>query len=212
LGHRRVAHISYAPLIYLPARVRFRGYRTALQKAGIRFDKRLFAEGNFTCESGYHAMKQTLASCVAPTALFAGNDTLAIGAMTAVREAGLSIPDEFAVVGYDDIPSAAFACPPLTTIRSHAFDQGKLLAEAVIDLVEGKKIGKNQSVIPLELVIRKSCGAGTVRRGTARAVAHGAITESLRNANMSNSRRISSAGSAGSAGRERTGMGPETRR
>jgi LacI family transcriptional regulator len=177
LGHRRVAHISYAPLIYLPARVRFRGYRTALRKAGIRFDERLFAEGNFTCESGYHAMKQILASGVAPTALFAGNDTLALGAMTAAREAGLSIPNEFAVVGYDDIPSAAFACPPLTTIRSHAVDQGKLVAEAAIDLVEGKKVGRNESAIPLELVIRKSCGAGTVGRGSRRAVGRDAVRD-----------------------------------
>ena len=60
-----------------------------------------------------------LASEVTPTALFAGNDTLAIGAMMAVREAGLAIPDDFAVVGYDDIPGAAFANPPLTTIASH---------------------------------------------------------------------------------------------
>lgn len=159
LGHRLIAHISYAPLIYLPARKRFEGYRSALRTARIRFDKRLFAEGDFTCESGYHAMKQILASTVAPTALFAGNDTLAIGAMMAVREAGLSIPDDFAVVGYDDIPGAAFANPPLTTIRSHAFEQGKLLGEAAIELVEGERIGKFETAFPLELTIRKSCGA-----------------------------------------------------
>jgi LacI family transcriptional regulator len=168
LGHRLVAHISYAPLNYLPARVRFGGYRTALKKARIRFDKRLFAEGDFTCASGCRAMEQILASGVAPTALFAGNDTLAIGAMTALREAGLSIPDDVAVVGYDDIPSAAFACPPLTTIRSHAFEQGKAVGEAAIALVEGKKIGKNESVLPLELVIRKSCGADRVPSGRAK--------------------------------------------
>jgi DNA-binding LacI/PurR family transcriptional regulator len=91
--------------------------------------------------------------------LFAGNDTLAIGAMMAIREAGLSIPGDFAVVGYDDIPSAAFAYPPLTTISSHAFEQGKMVGEATISLVEGKEIGRHQSVLPLELTIRESCGA-----------------------------------------------------
>ena len=91
--------------------------------------------------------------------MFAGNDTLAIGAMMAIREAGLSIPEDFAVVGYDDIPSAAFAFPPLTTIRSHAFEQGKMVGEAIIALVDGKKIGRHQSVLPLELTIRESCGA-----------------------------------------------------
>ena len=69
--------------------------------------------------------------------------------MTAIREAGFSIPEDFAVVGYDDIPSAAFAFPPLTTIRSHAFEQGKMVGEATIALVNGKKIGRHQSVLPL---------------------------------------------------------------
>jgi LacI family transcriptional regulator len=159
LGHRLIAHISYAPLIYLPARGRFEGYRAALRKAGIRFEKRLFAEGDFTCESGYNAMKQILASGVTPTALFAGNDTLAIGAMMAVREAGFSIPDDFAVVGYDDIPGAAFANPPLTTIASQPCEQGKLVGEAAIALVEGKKIGRQVNALRLELTIRESCGA-----------------------------------------------------
>ncbi len=76
LGHRRIAHISYAPLIYNPARSRYEGYRLALKKARIRFDKKLFAEGDFTGHSGYQAMKKILATKVAPTALFAGNDTL----------------------------------------------------------------------------------------------------------------------------------------
>jgi DNA-binding LacI/PurR family transcriptional regulator len=159
LGHRRIAHISYAPLVYNPARNRFKGYRLALKTAKIRFDQRLFAEGDFTGESGYKAMNQILASDADPTALFAGNDTLALGAMMAVREAGLSIPEDFAVVGYDDIPGAAFVHPPLTTVRSHAFEQGRTVGEAIIALVDGKKIGRHQSVLPLELTIRESCGA-----------------------------------------------------
>lgn len=159
LGHQRIAHISYAPLVYLPARKRLEGYRAALKVAKLPFDKRLLAEGNFTCESGYSAMRQILASNAHPTALFAGNDTLALGAMVAVREAGLSIPEDFAVVGYDDIPAAAFTYPPLTTIRSHAFEQGRLLGEAATALLDGKEIGSQQDVLPLELIIRASCGA-----------------------------------------------------
>ncbi len=79
--------------------------------------------------------------------------------MVAVREAGLSIPQVFAVVGYDDIPTAAFAYPPLTTVRSHAFEQGKIAGHAAIPLVNGKGIGRQPSVVPLELVVRESCGA-----------------------------------------------------
>jgi DNA-binding LacI/PurR family transcriptional regulator len=164
LGHRRIAHISYAPLVYNPARTRLKGYRLALRAGEIRFDPQLFAEGDFTGESGYNAMKRILATDADPTALFAGNDTLALGAMLAVREAGLSVPEDFAVVGYDDIPGAAFACPPLTTVRSHAFEQGHLVGEAVIALVDGKKIGIHQSVLPLELTIRESCGAKAKER------------------------------------------------
>ncbi len=164
LGHRRIAHISYAPLAYNSAHQRFEGYRQALKAAEIRFDKRLLAEGDFTGESGYQAMKQIFASGADPTALFAGNDTLALGAMMAAREAGLSIPEDFAVVGYDDIPAAAFSCPPLTTIRSHAFELGKLVGDATIALVNGKKIGRQQSGLPLELTIRESCGASSKNR------------------------------------------------
>jgi DNA-binding LacI/PurR family transcriptional regulator len=159
LGHRRVAYISYAPLVYLPAKKRFEGYRKALRAANIPFDKRLFAEGDFTCESGYVAMQRILAANAQPTAVIAGNDTLAVGAMVAVREAGFSIPQEFAVVGYDDIPAAAFTCPPLTTVRSHAFEQGKIAGHAVIALVNGKEVERQPAAVPLELVVRESCGA-----------------------------------------------------
>jgi LacI family transcriptional regulator len=159
LGHQRIAHISYAPLVYLPARKRLEGYRAALKAADLPFHKKLFAEGNFTYESGYRAMKQILTSKAHPTALFAGNDTLAIGAMVAVREAGFSIPENFALVGFDDIPAAAFTCPPLTTIRSHPFELGKLLGEVAIALVAGKAVGSQQDVLPHELIIRASCGA-----------------------------------------------------
>jgi LacI family transcriptional regulator len=163
LGHRRIAHISYAPLDYVPARRRLEGYRKALKAAKVSFNKKLFEEGNFTCESGYLAARRILASNAKPTAVFAGNDTIAVGAMAAAHEAGLIIPEEFAVVGYDDIPAAAFACPPLTTVRSHALAQGKIAGKAVIDLVNGKELGRKTAIVPLELVIRESCGGKTQR-------------------------------------------------
>jgi LacI family transcriptional regulator len=184
LGHQRIAHISYAPLVYLPARKRLKGYRAAIQKADLPFNKKLFAEGDFTCESGYRAMRQILATNAHPTALFAGNDTLAIGAMVAIREAGLSIPEDFAVVGFDDIPVAAFASPALTTIRSHAFEQGNMLGEAVIALVTEKGSGSQQDVLPLELIVRASCGA---TRKTPSASSHS--SSKRRTAKTSRSRR-----------------------
>ena len=159
LGHRRIAHISYASLNYHGALLRLEGYRQALQGRKIPFDPTLFAEGDFTAQSGYDAMRQILASDSRPTALFAGNDTIATGAMLALREAGLSVPEDFAVVGYDDLPIASYTCPPLTTISTHPFKQGKLLAEAAIALMNNEKVGSQQDALPLELVIRNSCGA-----------------------------------------------------
>ena len=159
LGHKRIAHISYAPLIYLPARKRFEGYRAALKKAKLPFDKKLFAEGDFSHESGYAAMKKILASNAQPTALFAGNDTIATGAMAAIREAGLSIPEGMAVVGYDDLPAAAFTNPPLTTVRSHAIEQGRRLGETLMALLDGNDAGSRFDLVPLELIVRASCGA-----------------------------------------------------
>jgi DNA-binding LacI/PurR family transcriptional regulator len=163
LGHKRVAHISYASLSYHGALLRLEGYRQALQNAKIPFDPRLFAEGDFTAQSGYDAMRQILASPARATALFAGNDTIATGAMLALREAKLSVPEDFAVVGYDDLPIASYTCPPLTTVRTHPFEQGKLLAEAAIALMNNQKVGSQQDALPLELVVRNSCGAGNHR-------------------------------------------------
>jgi DNA-binding LacI/PurR family transcriptional regulator len=159
LGHERIAHIGHASLDYVAVHRRLEGYCAALRAEKLPFDEALFVEGDFTFESGYRAMKQILASKANPTALFAGNDTIAVGAMLAIREAGLFIPEDFAVVGYDDLPIAAYAYPPLTTVRTHPFEQGKLLAMAAIGLMDKKRIGSQQDVVPLELVIRESCGA-----------------------------------------------------
>jgi LacI family transcriptional regulator len=159
LGHQGIAHIYHASLDYVAACRRFEGYRAALETANLPFNQALVAPGDFTFESGYLAMKQILASNARCTALFAGNDTIAIGAMLAIREAGLSIPRDFAVVGYDDVPSAAYACPPLTTLRTHAYEHGKLFAQAAIRLMNKEEIGSQQDALPLELIIRESCGA-----------------------------------------------------
>jgi DNA-binding LacI/PurR family transcriptional regulator len=173
LGHRRIAHITYASLAYTPAQSRFEGYRSALQAMQVSFDPKLFAEGDFTYESGYLAMRKIFAQGGKPTALFAGSDEIALGAMTAVREAGFSIPEEFGVIGYDDIPAAAFAIPPLTTMRAFPFEHGKIGAEAAINLINGKKSGRTSPTISLELVVRESCGARLLgsksRRSSARA-------------------------------------------
>jgi LacI family transcriptional regulator len=168
LGHRRIAHISHASLDHIAVYRRVEGYRIALEEANLPFDQTLVVEGDFSFESGYRAMKRILSSNRKLTALFAGNDTIAIGAMLGLREAGLSVPRDFAVVGYDDIPIAAYACPPLTTVRTHPFEHGKLLAEAAIRLMDKEEIGSQQDALRLELIIRESCGAksGAIKSAT----------------------------------------------
>ncbi|HEY5706010.1 MAG TPA: LacI family DNA-binding transcriptional regulator [Terrimicrobiaceae bacterium] len=163
LGHQRIAHIGHASLDYVAVCRRLEGYRVALESASLPFYPGLVNQGDFTLESGYSAMKRILASNIHPTALFAGNDTIAIGAMLAIREAGLSIPRDFAVAGYDDAPGAAYACPPLTTVRTHAYEHGKLFAEAAIRLMDNKEVGSQRAALPLELIIRESCGARASR-------------------------------------------------
>jgi DNA-binding LacI/PurR family transcriptional regulator len=159
LGHRHIAHISYAPLSYLAADARFQGYRQALKEAGIAFNKKLLAIGHFSSESGFDAMNEILRHRV--TALFASNDTIAIGATAAIRAAGLSVPADIAVVGFDDLPFAAFTNPALTTVRSQPKELGEHAARAAISLLEGKRVGIRRRVIPLELIVRESCGAAT---------------------------------------------------
>ena len=171
LGHRRIAYISYASLSYHGALLRLEGYRMALEAAGVPIAANLFAEADFTAASGYQAMQRILASSARPTALFAGNDTIAMGAMLALREAGLSVPEDVAVVGYDDLPVASYTCPPLTTVRTHALEQGRLLARAAIALMNGEKPASQQDVVPLELIVRNSCGAKRDQSGSIRSPA-----------------------------------------
>ncbi len=159
LGHRRIAHITYAPVHYLGALDRCRRYQRTLRKAGVEFDEKLVGYGDFSVESGYHAMRTILARNKPFTALFAGNDTMAIGAMAALREAGLSVPGDVAVVGFDDLPAAAYTNPPLTTVTTEPIIHGEAAATAALELLAGHPIGTRKCRFPLKLIVRSSCGA-----------------------------------------------------
>lgn len=159
LGHTRIAHLSYGAFEYQGATERLQGYQQALAEAALPFDPVLVREGDFSAASGFTAMTAILEAGAAFTALFASNDTVALGAMAALRQRGLRIPEDVAVVGYDDIPIAAYAAPPLTTVRSPTLEHGRLAAQTLIDLVKGEKPKKPQVELDLELVVRESCGA-----------------------------------------------------
>jgi LacI family repressor for deo operon, udp, cdd, tsx, nupC, and nupG len=149
LGHRRIAHVAGPPGNVLSGQ-RLEGYRTALRAVGIGFDPALVAAGDFSVISGSRAMARLLAQN--PTAVFCGNDDMALGAMAAAREAGLSIPRDLSIVGFDDLDYAAFIDPPLTTIRQPRRRFGQLAAATVI-AVEG---GGASRMLEFELVVRRS--------------------------------------------------------
>jgi DNA-binding LacI/PurR family transcriptional regulator len=158
LGQRRIAFISNAPFSYSGAQERFAGYKQALTEHDIPLDESLIQEGEFLPETGQAAMERVLALPERPTALFAASDVMAIGAMSAIQAAGLRIPDDMAVVGFDDIFLAAHTQPPLTTVRVPAYGLGWTAAEVLISLIEGEE-EVSAVMLETELVIRDSCGA-----------------------------------------------------
>lgn len=172
LGHRRIAHVGYGSPRFTTVAERLSGYRAALEEAGAPADDALIAFADYSADSGA-AMVRTLLGRHdgAPpfTALFCGNDTIAVGAMSALREAGLRVPEDVAVVGFDDVPMAAHTEPPLTTVRSPLLAMAEDAAHRLVDLVEGHALPEIATLLPVGLVVRGSCGA--MPRGLAASVA-----------------------------------------
>lgn len=156
LGHQRIAHIG-APLDTTVGIDRRQGYERALTEAGLPIEKSLMAFGNFSQDSGYTAMRQVLKSH--PDAAFIASDTMAIGAMQAIHEAGLRIPEDIAVVGFDDLLPAMNSTPTLTTVRQFVPRTGAIAAETLIDIIDVGPGPPRHIILPTELVIRASCGA-----------------------------------------------------
>jgi LacI family transcriptional regulator len=171
LGHRRVATVT-GPARNADARQRLDGYRAAVREAGAEHSSALEIPGDFTERSGYEAVPRILKLHPRPTAVFAANDYMAIGVMGALSDAGLRVPEDLAVVGFDDIPMARYLNPSLTTVHVDAYRLGE---RAVERLLENPRARSGQPVIhevlPTTLVARSSCGSSSatrVRFGTAR--------------------------------------------
>lgn len=162
LGHRRIAFISNAPLSYSGAQERFRGYNDALVDHNLPLDGSLVRTAAFLPETGREAMEELLNLPERPTAVFVASDVVALGAMGAIRAAGLRIPDDIAVVGFDDIFLAAHSTPPLTTVRVPAYGLGWTSADVLISLIEDED-EVSSILLETELVIRESCGADRTR-------------------------------------------------
>jgi LacI family transcriptional regulator len=156
LGRRRIATIS-GPANMVAGLDRLEGYREALEEAALPRSPNLIAAGDFTEESGYRAMGRLLAQ--KPDAVFVASDTMALGALRALREAGLRAPTDIALAGFDDMPAAAHCDPPLTTVRQPTHQSGAVATETLLDLLDNPGLAPRRVVLPVELVIRESCGA-----------------------------------------------------
>jgi LacI family transcriptional regulator len=154
LGHRRIACITNASLAYTAASERLAGYREALAAAGIAEDPSLVVEGAFDAPSGHRAMNEILARST-PDAVFVASDVVAIGAIAGLRQAGLAVPGDVSVVGFDAIPLAAYLDPPLTTISLPAHDLGLAAGRAVLDRITGRPVA-SRTLLPTELIVRAS--------------------------------------------------------
>lgn len=154
LGHRRIGCITNAPLEYTAAADRCEGYRQALAAAGIGYDESLVVEGGFDAPSGHRAARQLLATRPVD-AIFVASDVVAIGAITAIRDADLAVPEDISIVGFDDIPIAAYLDPPLTTIRVPAYELGQAVGRALLDRIAIPGF-HTRTLLPTELVVRES--------------------------------------------------------
>jgi len=155
LGHKRIACIA-GPSSITPSAERIIGYRNALEQAGISYDENLVIRGDYHAQSGMEITHFILKMNPRPTAIFALNDLMALGALRAAAEAGYSIPKDLAVVGYDDLELARFTNPPLTTIAQPKKEIGAQAVNLLVDRISRKNRPPSHLVLVPELIIRRS--------------------------------------------------------
>lgn len=165
LGHRRIAIIS-GPAHISTAEERFAGYRQALQKHGISVDQNLIKQGSYKEDDSFQFAGELLSIHPRPTAIFATNNSMAVGVLRALRAAGLRVPEDIALVCFDDIPQASAIYPFLTVCAQDPYKMGVLSAELLIDRIQRKRRRAREIILETKLIIRKSCGQELVRQSS----------------------------------------------
>ena len=155
LGHKIISCIS-GPSLITPSSERIEGYKKALKEASLEIYEKLILQGDFQYEGGYKSAKRLLRMKKIPTAIFVCNDLMAIGAIRAIKEGGLSVPKDISVVGFDDIALASFYSPKLTTVTQPKYQMGKLAANMLIERIMNKEIEPRRKLLKTELIIRES--------------------------------------------------------
>jgi len=158
LGHRRIGHIC-APPDLMFASHRIEGYQEAIASNGIPFDESLLEIGELTERSGYAVGRDFLTRDERPTAIIACNDLMALGAISAAQGLGLTVGRDVAVAGFDDVPLAEHAHPPLTTVRQPIYEIGQRICEMLIHLLREGRLEERHVLLKPELIVRESCGA-----------------------------------------------------
>jgi LacI family transcriptional regulator len=163
LGHERIAFLR-GPSPNSDAAERLRGYRESMASLGLGTPEELELPGNFREDGGYDAGERIARMSRPPTAIFAANDAMAIGCLAALRDAGRSVPRDFALAGFDDIPIGSFTAPPLTSVRVSIAELGGSAAERVLHGIRHENSHKRMHLtLPTTLVVRESCGSAPAR-------------------------------------------------
>ncbi len=160
-GHTRIAIIN-GPIERLASRDRRAGFRTMMRQLGLPLLKEYDEWGDFSIRSGYEAMKRLLSLEVPPTAVFATNDRMAIGALEAARELGRRVPEHVSIVGFDDIPVARYLTPPLTTVHQPLYELGQAAASVLMDVLAGRMEKPQRTVLTAPLVERQTVSPSSV--------------------------------------------------
>lgn len=158
LGHRRIAYLA-PPADLMFAEHRLLGLRQALRAHDLELADEDIIFGDLTQKSGFEAADRLIDRPKRPTAFVAGNDLMALGAMSAIQERGLTVGRDISVTGFDDIPMAEHSHPPLTTVRQPIYRIGKTVCEMLIRLIQSQELSPRQVILEPELVVRQSCGS-----------------------------------------------------
>jgi LacI family transcriptional regulator len=155
LGHRRIA-LAGGPPDSVTGRERDHGYRSALEAAGLVLDEALMLQGAFTYEAGVAMGLELLGREAPPSAIFGACDLTALGVLEAARQAGLRVPRDLSVVGFDDTPAALWSAPPLTTVRQNMTGLGQVALRTLVEIAEGREPVSHRIELATSLVLRHS--------------------------------------------------------
>ncbi|HEY9100590.1 substrate-binding domain-containing protein [Chitinimonas sp.] len=155
LGHRRIACIA-GPLGLAPSDERIAGWQRACHEAKLSEIDCPLLHADFASQGGYAAMRELLAKPVRPSAVFVANDLMAIGALCAVHEANLRVPEDISVIGFDDIELAAFSSPPLTTVAQPKSSLGQATTELLLERIQSRRRSPARRILQAELKLRQS--------------------------------------------------------